>query len=62
MNVQQLRDHFQARNNLELAKKIQYARSTLTLWEQNGIPLKTQAYFQVISGGKLKADSLALGA
>ena len=50
------------KNNSQLAKKIKCVRSTLTNWEQHGIPPRTQATFEVLTKGKLKADRQALAA
>ncbi|PZT87789.1 MAG: hypothetical protein DI627_05965 [Acinetobacter sp.] len=62
MNVQQLREFYGAKNNSQLSKKINKARSLLTKWEKEGIPPRTQATFDVLTEGKLKADLQALSA
>ncbi|WP_151760443.1 hypothetical protein [Acinetobacter junii] len=62
MTVQELRDFYLVKNNSQLAKKIKCVRSTLTNWEQHGIPPRTQATFEVLTKGKLKADRQALAA
>ncbi|WP_375038620.1 hypothetical protein [Acinetobacter sp. RW6] len=60
MNVKQLREFYGVRNNSQLSKKIQKVRSLLTKWENDGIPPRTQAAFEVMTNGELKADRQAL--
>ncbi|KEC85386.1 MULTISPECIES: hypothetical protein [Acinetobacter] len=60
MNVEQLREFYKVKNNSQLAKKINKARSGITKWEKEGIPPRTQATFEVLTYGKLKADRQAL--
>ncbi|HCU0822873.1 hypothetical protein Q5X63_10300 [Acinetobacter baumannii] len=60
MNVQQLREYYGVENNSQLAKKIKKVRSVLTKWEKEGIPPRTQATFEVLTKGQLKADLHAL--
>lgn len=62
MNVAQLRRYYNVDNNSQLARKIKRGRSTLTGWEKEGIPFSTQAAFEVITNGELKADLRALTA
>lgn len=62
MNVAQLREFYKVENNHQLAKEIKKSRSLMTLWEQEGIPPRTQTYFQVITKGKLKVDPQVLTA
>ncbi|KRI52049.1 hypothetical protein [Acinetobacter pittii] len=62
MNVQQLRSYYGVENNSQLSKKIKKVRSVLTKWEKDGIPPRTQATFEVLTGGQLKADLQALNA
>ncbi|EOV9814454.1 MULTISPECIES: hypothetical protein [Acinetobacter calcoaceticus/baumannii complex] len=62
MNVQQLREYYGVENNSQLAKKIKKVRSVLTKWEKEGIPPRTQATFEVLTKGQLKADLNALNA
>ncbi|MDQ8954519.1 hypothetical protein RFH42_16335 [Acinetobacter rudis] len=56
MNVAELREHFGVKNNTNLAQKIKYGRTTVWEWEKFGIPPRTQALFEVLTEGKLKAD------
>ncbi|AOA58252.1 Cro/CI family transcriptional regulator [Acinetobacter larvae] len=56
MTVEQLMAFYEAKNKSHLANIIGVARSTVTAWEQNGIPPRTQATFEVLTKGKLKAD------
>lgn len=60
MNVEHLREFYGVENNSQLAKKIKKARSGITKWEREGIPPRTQAAFEVLTNGKLKADRQAL--
>lgn len=62
MNVAQLCDFYEVKNKSQLAKKIKKGRSTIQGWEKEGIPPKTQATFELLSKGKLKADRTALSA
>ncbi|WEI17121.1 hypothetical protein PY247_11165 [Acinetobacter proteolyticus] len=62
MNVEQLREFYGVKNNSQLAKKIQKARSGITKWEKEGIPPRTQAAFEILTKGELKADLQALTA
>lgn len=60
MNVADLRNFHNVENNSQLSKKIKKGRSTLAGWEEEGIPLGTQAIYELLSQGKLKADRQAL--
>ena len=62
MTVDQLIAFYEVKNKSQLAQKISAARSTITEWEKNGIPPRTQASFEVLTNGKLKADLRALTA
>ena len=59
MTVDQLITFYKVKNKSQLAQKIAAARSTITEWEKNGIPPRTQASFEVLTEGKLKADRQA---
>ncbi|MEG1856460.1 MAG: hypothetical protein RR231_13300 [Acinetobacter sp.] len=59
MTVDDLRSHFQAKSDAELARILRRDRSVINYWRKN-FPLKTQATFEVVTGGKLKADRQAL--
>ena len=56
MNVEELCDFYKVKNKSQLAKKINYGRSTVHGWTVTGIPLKTQAVLEIITDGKVKAD------
>ncbi|WP_298144345.1 Cro/CI family transcriptional regulator [uncultured Acinetobacter sp.] len=60
MTVIQLLVFYKVQNKSKLAKKLNVCRSTITGWEKNGIPPRTQATFEVLTNGKLKADRQAL--
>lgn len=60
MDVAQLREFYNVKNNSLLAKKIKRGRTTVWDWEKNGIPIRTQTTFEVLTNGKLKADRQAL--
>lgn len=62
MTVDQLITFYEVKNKSQLAQKISAARSTITEWEKNGIPPRTQASFEVLTKGKLKADLRVLTA
>nr|WP_111861375.1 hypothetical protein [Acinetobacter sp. CFCC 10889] len=56
MNVKDLMNHYGCENHTDLSKKIKFSKVTLWKWEKFGIPPRTQATFEVLSGGKLKAN------
>lgn len=56
MKVSELIAFYKAKNRLELSKKIGVVRSTISGWEKNGIPPKTQALLELKTKGKVKAD------
>lgn len=62
MTVDQLIIFYQVKNKSHLAKKIHVCRSTITGWGKGGIPPKTQALFEVLTEGRLKADLQTLSA
>jgi len=62
MTVDQLIAFYNVKNRSHLAKKINVGRSTICGWQKTGIPLKTQAMFEVLSKGELKADLQVLSA
>ncbi|MDQ9890095.1 hypothetical protein [Acinetobacter pittii] len=62
MTVDQLIAFYKVKNKSQLAKKIKKGRSTMTEWETNGIPPKSQAALEILTKGKLKADPKVLTA
>lgn len=56
MTVDDLRDFYNASSDSDLARKIKRGRSTISGWRDNGIPERTQAYFQALTNGVLKAS------
>ncbi|WP_180155186.1 helix-turn-helix domain-containing protein [Acinetobacter sp. YH12045] len=60
MNIQDLINHYGVKNKSQLAIKLKVGRSTMTEWEDNGIPPQIQATFEVQTNGVLKADRSAL--
>ena len=62
MNVSQLREFYGVKNNTQLAKALNYGRTTVWEWESKGIPPRTQATFEVLTKGRLKADLQTLSA
>lgn len=56
MNVDDLREYYQASSDKELAKIIQRVPSTICQWRKEGLPERTQGYFQAITNGALVAD------
>jgi len=61
MTVDDLRKHYQAKSDAELARILKRDRSVINYWRKN-FPLKTQAMFEIQTGGKLTADRKALSA
>lgn len=60
MNFSDLMNYHDCKNRKELSKKTGYSTVTLWKWENNGIPVRTQAVLQIKTKGKLKADLKAL--
>lgn len=56
MKTQDLMIYYKCKTRRNLSEKTGYSEVTLWKWEKKGIPLRTQATFEVISKGKLKAD------
>lgn len=56
MTVDDLMSYYSCRTQEELSEKINISRVTIWKWLKNGIPPKTQAYYEVNSKGALKAD------
>lgn len=54
--------HYECKTRRELSKKTGFSEVTLWKWEKTGIPARTQATFEVLTKGKLKADLGALTA
>lgn len=60
MKSSDLMSHFGCKTRRELSKKTGFSEVTLWKWDKNGIPPRTQATFEVLSQGKLKANLDAL--
>lgn len=60
MNVKDLMTYHECETHGLLSLKIGFSKVTLWKWEKFGIPPRTQATFEVLSDGKLKADRQAL--
>lgn len=60
MNVNDLIGFYRVANKSQLSIKLEVGRSTLSEWDENGIPPQIQATFEVQSNGILKADRAAL--
>lgn len=56
MTVDDLRSFYGADTDSDLARKINRGRSTVSGWRDSGIPERTQAYFQAITKGALRAS------
>ena len=69
MTVDDLKQYYGCKSILELSKKIDrpegivekeggkgISNTTLHKWKRSGIPHRTQAFFQVVSKGKLKVS------
>lgn len=61
MTVDDLKKFYQAKNDAELARILERDRSVIAYWRK-GIPLRTQAMFEVLTEGKVKADRNKLNA
>jgi len=62
VNIDDLKAFYQAKNDADLSKKLNRPRCTIYFWKKNGIPPRTQAAFEVLTKGKLKANLEALTA
>lgn len=62
MNVDDLKKHFSAKSDADLARKLSHTRGTICKWRQRGIPVDTQARLQLLTDGKVKANLTALSA
>ncbi|WP_372410478.1 hypothetical protein ACDI99_05575 [Acinetobacter radioresistens] len=62
MKTQDLMSHYGCKTRRDLSSKTGFSEVTLWKWEKNGIPPRTQATFEVLTKGKLKADLQALTA
>lgn len=56
MKYSDLMRHYGCKTKRELSRKTGFSEVTLWKWEKNEIPPRTQATFEVLSKGKLKAD------
>lgn len=61
MTVNDLRIFYKAKSDAELARILGRDRSVINYWRK-GMPLSTQAIFEVSTKGKLKAEIKALSA
>ena len=62
MTVDDLRLHFGAKTDTELAQKVGYTKGAISKWRSKGISLETQAVLQLKTNGKVKANLQALSA
>lgn len=60
MKPSDLMRYFNCKTKRELSLKTGYSEVTLWKWEKKGIPLRTQAVFELTTKGKLKADLASL--
>lgn len=56
MNVTDLMRYYDCKTQQQLCEKINISRVTVWKWLKNGIPARTQSFFQVKTNGKLKAE------
>lgn len=56
MNVNDLRNFYNVKNNSRLSKRLNCTRSNITYWEKHGIPSGVQAILEIQTNGVLKAD------
>jgi len=62
MTVDDLKKFYKVDTDAALARELKRDKSVICYWRHKGIAPKTQATFQVLSKGKLKADLNALSA
>ncbi|AZC10108.1 hypothetical protein I0P11_10760 [Acinetobacter baumannii] len=56
MTVDDLIKFYKVKSDADLARKLKRPRSTISYWRSGGIPTSTQATFQVLTKGQVKAD------
>lgn len=56
MNTSDLKRHYKCKTRRDLSSVIGYSEVTLWKWTKQGIPLKTQAFIEIKTQGRLKAD------
>lgn len=56
MNVDDLMSYYACKTQEELSEKINVSRVTIWKWLKNGIPVRTQSFYEVKSKGVLKAN------
>lgn len=62
MEIRDLMNYYNCKTRRRLSEKMGFSEVTLWKWEKKGIPPRTQATFEVITKGKLKADLQVLTA
>lgn len=60
MKASDLMNYYGCKTRRDLSRKTGFSEVTLWKWEKNGIPPRTQATFEVLTQGKLKANLEAL--
>ena len=60
METQDLMVYYKCKTRRSLSDKTGFSEVTLWKWQKKGIPPRTQATFEVLTNGKLKADRQAL--
>ncbi|WP_368567548.1 hypothetical protein [Acinetobacter baumannii] len=56
MTVDDLKKFYGVENNYQLAKRLRKGRTTIKQWDDDGIPIGVQAIFELLTGGRVKAD------
>lgn len=56
MKVDDLKNHLKCKSLVELEQKLGVSDVTIWKWTKNGIPVKTQCFFEVKTNGAVKAD------
>lgn len=54
MNIDDVKEHYKVKSNVDLAKKLNMTPANITYWSQNGIPYKQQCVLYYESKHKLK--------
>lgn len=62
MTVDDVKDHYGAESDADLARILKKTRGAISKWRSYGIPASTQAILQIQTKGKLKANLKALTA
>lgn len=56
MQLSEVKEYFNVKTNVEVAKILNKSKGLMTIWQRQGIPKEAQAVIQVMTKNQLKAD------